>query len=289
MDDDGDVRTEWDELIGHEEALRIALEQTNGTVVDFELDDDDNYIYEIEINAYTSEILEIEEDNNDDYREEYRRERGIGRFWNGTRGTFISFELLEDGIKNYTLHTNKTELLLFERIRIEDLIIEDTETQGSIFEIEGDEAKIRIFDVAPALMKIEVEADDTDKRTISFNLGDMDVVGLEGPNLVLTYNNYTAKLLSGSREDGPWNSPLDIEIDEEVVNYTFKKELFFVFRMTDFGENEREREREKEMEQNISNGISQGKIGGEVIVDSDSERVSDLTVSYADDDSNSEK
>ncbi|MFW6040501.1 MAG: hypothetical protein ACOC85_01550 [Thermoplasmatota archaeon] len=196
---------------------------------------------------------------------------------------------MEDGIKNYTLHTNKTELLLFERIRIEDLIIEDTETQGSIFEIEGDEAKIRIFDVAPALMKIEVEADDTDKRTISFNLGDMDVVGLEGPNLVLTYNNYTAKLLSGSREDGPWNSPLDIEIDEEVVNYTFKKELFFVFRMTDFGENEREREREKEMEQNISNGISQGKIGGEVIVDSDSERVSDLTVSYADDDSNSEK
>ncbi|MEF8836206.1 MAG: PepSY domain-containing protein, partial [Candidatus Thermoplasmatota archaeon] len=119
---DEDFDPDLEQLIGHEEALDIAFKRVNGTLVAFELyGDEDDYTYEIEIvekqseyefeiDAYTGEVLESEVD--DDGR--HRRERGVGRSWNGTQGNFTSFDLLEDGISNYTLHTNNTNLLLFE-------------------------------------------------------------------------------------------------------------------------------------------------------------------------------
>lgn len=61
-------------LIGEAKAKEIALGLANGKIVKFELDDDDDakyeieiiangYEYEIEINAYTGEVLEFEKDN----------------------------------------------------------------------------------------------------------------------------------------------------------------------------------------------------------------------------------
>ncbi|MEF8832773.1 MAG: PepSY domain-containing protein, partial [Candidatus Thermoplasmatota archaeon] len=290
-----------EELIGHEESLNIAFQRVEGMLVDFELgEEDDTYVYgidivdrrreyEIEIDAYTGEVLESEVDDDG----MHRRERGVGRSWNGTQGNFTSFDLLEDGISNYTLHTNNTNLLLFESVRIQDMIIEETETQGAHYEIEGNETGIRIYDVAPALMKINTESEEEPGK-VSFDLGDLEAGEQEGPNLNLSYGNYTAKLLSVSQGDGPWDESLNINVSEGTVNYTFEEDLFLVFRMTDFetqemeqereGDREREREHEKEreMEQNISDGISQGKVGGEVIVDRDEKGFSETSVSYAD-------
>lgn len=290
---DDDFNPEWGELIGHEEALNIALQRVDGMLVEFELgEDEDTYIYEIEvremrreyeldIDAYTGEVLGSEVEDPD----ETRRKRGVGGTWNGTQGDFTSFDLLENGIANYTLHTNTSNLLLFNSVIVQDMIIEETETQGAKYEIEADDTEIRIFDVAPALMKIDTESEDDDTPgKVSFDLGDLEVNGQEGNNLNLTYENRTAKLLSVSR--GEDDSSVDIEASEGFVNYTFEGELFLVFRMTDEENMEREhhheREREREMERNISNGISGGNVGGEVIVDRKGEGFSDTSVSYAD-------
>ncbi len=124
-----DFNYDWYDLIGHEEAIDIAFEMANGTLVEFELDeDDDSYIYEIEIvgeegeyeieiDAYTGEVLEYETDEDD----EAGKERDKDRFWDGTEGRFVSFELLENEIKNYTLKSNQTNLTLFESVMIQDL------------------------------------------------------------------------------------------------------------------------------------------------------------------------
>ncbi len=292
---DGDLNPDWDQLIGREEALDIAYQRANGTLVIFELEeeDEDNYTYEIEIvenqreyelelDAYTGEVLESEVDD----PEESRRGRGVGRSWNGTQGNFTSFDLLEDGISNYTLHTNNTNLLLFEKVMVQNLTIEETETKGARYEIEGNDTEISIYHVAPALMKINTESEDDDEengpRRVSFDLGDLEVGEQDGPNLNLSFSNHTAKLLSISPGDGPWNESLDINVSEGVVNYTFEEDIFLLFRMTDFETREREREREREMERNILRGISQGEVGGEVIVDRDEHGFSEMSVNYTD-------
>ncbi len=215
-----------------------------------------------------------------------RRERGVGRSWNGTQGYFTSFDLLENGISNYTLHTNNTDLLIFESVVVQNMNVEETETRGPRYEIEGDNAEIRIHDVAPALMKIDAETDrddeENDSGKVSFELGDLEFDGRDGPNLNLSYENHTAKLLSISRGEGGWNESLDVNVSDGFVNYTFEEEIFFVFRMTGSGAHERERDRERMMEQNISEGISHGEIGGQVIVDRDRYGISETAVSYAD-------
>ncbi len=424
-DESDDFNEDWYDLIGHEEAIEKALDMIeNGTLVKFELDeDDDGYIYEIEIKrgmheheiymeSSTGEIIEYESD-------EPRKDRGVGRYWYGTEGRFVSFDLMEKGISNYTLKTNQTNLTLFENIVIQDLMIEDTETQGAKYEIEGDDTEIRIYDVAPALMKIDAESDydedidpewdeligheealdiafdlangtlvefeleeddyryfyeieiveygmeyeieidaytgevmDVDEdesddydpewdeligheeaidtafglangtlvefeleengegyiyeieiseeekkyeieieattgdlikfesddrdepRSISFELGELEILEQDGPNLVLGHENYTAKLLSVSPGEDGWNSSLDIEINDGVVNYTFTEDIFLVFRMTDHDVEGLERE----LDMNISNGIYRGKVGGEVRVDRDY----DISLSYTD-------
>ncbi|MGM0509715.1 MAG: PepSY domain-containing protein, partial [Thermoplasmatota archaeon] len=294
---DGDLNPDWDQLIGHEEALDIAYQRVDGILVGFELEKENgNYTYEIEIvenqreyelelDAYTGDVLESEVDD----PEESRRERGIGRSWDGTQGGFISFDLLEDGISNYTLRTNSTNLLLFESVVIQNLTIEETEIEGARYEIEGDDTEISIYDVAPALMKIDLESEEDEKENeparVSFDLGDLKVGEQEGPNLNLSFGNRTAKLLSISRGDGPWDESLDIDVNEGFVNYTFEEDMFLLFRMTDNetkeSENEREREREREMmEWNVLKGISQGEVGGEVIVDRDEHGLSETSVNY---------
>ncbi|MEF8873523.1 MAG: PepSY domain-containing protein [Candidatus Thermoplasmatota archaeon] len=373
-----------------------------------------------------------EEDDEDEEDDDDDDERGVGS-WNGTEGTFTSFELLENGIANYTLQMNNTEFFLFENVIIPDLVIEENETDGALYEIEGEDTDIKIYDVAPALMKIDAESDyesnsaperdqligreealdiafemvdgtltdfgleedeesyiyqiaivdseeeheiaidaysgevlgnetggydeDEDEtpewdqligheealeiaygiangtleglelevegdeaypsyeieivgeekryglnidgytgevldietenimdspRKVSFDLGNLEVVKQEGPNLILSYGNYTAKLLSVSEGEESWNESLNISIGDGVVNYTFEEDLFLVFRMTDFEGEEREREEEREMDKNITDGISQGKVGGEVMIDRAGDRFSDTSISYAD-------
>ncbi|MGM0405368.1 MAG: PepSY domain-containing protein [Thermoplasmatota archaeon] len=382
---------------------------------DYEEEDDDDY---------EEDYDDDDDDDYDDYDEGKGRRRGVGRRWDGTQGTFVSFELLENGVKNYTLHTNNTDLHLFESVIIPDLEIDDIERKGALFEMEGEDTDLRIYDVAPALMKIDAETDhddylnpdqdslighyeaidiayqqangtlieleldeddgsyiyeieivnentsfefeidaytgdllefETDEeddfdldwdeligheaaltkayelangtlidfeldddmyeieilgenkeydieidaytgnivsldvedrkdqpRTVSFNLGDLEVVEQDGPNLVLAYEDYTARLLSITEGDGQWEDSLEISTTNGFVNYTFTEDLFLVFRMTDFEMQKREREREREMERNISNSISQGKIGGEVIIDRDEKGFSEMSVSYSD-------
>lgn len=387
---------------------------------DDDYDDDDE-----DEDDYEDDDDDEDEDDYEDDDDEGRR-KGVGRKWNGTQGTFVSFELLEKGVSNYTLHTNTTDLLLFESMTIPDLNTEDIETEGALFEIEGDDTDIMIYDVAPALMKIDAETDyddylnpdldslighneaidiafqhadgtlieleldeDDDRyiyeikivedemlyeieidaytgdilefetddeyeldpewdelighevaltkayelangilidfeleddddtyeieildenkeyeieidaytgnivsldvedrkdqpRTVSFNLGDLEVVEQDGPNLVLAYEDYTARLLSITEGDGQWEDSLEVSTNNGFVNYTFTEDLYLVFRMTDFEIQGQEREREREMERNISDSISQGKIGGEVIIDRDQEGFSEMSVSYTD-------
>ena len=390
---------------------------------DYEDDDYDND--DEDEDDYEDDDDDEDEDDYEDDDDEGRR-KGVGRKWNGTQGTFVSFELLEKGVKNYTLHTNNMDLLLFESMTIPDLNTEDIETEGALFEIEGDDTDIMIYDVAPALMKIDAETDyddylnpdldslighneaidiafqhadgtlieleldeDDDRyiyeikivedemlyeieidaytgdilefetddeyeldpewdelighevaltkayelangilidfeleddddtyeieildenkeyeieidaytgnivsldvedrkdqpRTVSFNLGDLEVVEQDGPNLVLAYEDYTARLLSITEGDGQWEDSLEVSTNNGFVNYTFTEDLYLVFRMTDFEIQGQEREREREMERNISDSISQGKIGGEVIIDRDQEGFSEMSVSYTD-------
>ncbi|NLJ57907.1 MAG: hypothetical protein GX339_03575 [Tissierellia bacterium] len=74
-DDDNDDDNESRHLIGNIKAMEIALGLANGKIVDFELDEDDGYYkyeieivadgyeYEIELDAYTGEVLEFEKDD----------------------------------------------------------------------------------------------------------------------------------------------------------------------------------------------------------------------------------
>ncbi len=285
-DENDDDIPDWDQLIGHEEAIKKALQKVNGTVMKSELsEDDDNYTYEIEIQNETEEyefvidadtgtILEFKRED-DEHERERRRERGIGRFWNGTEGRFVSFELLENGIKNYTLTTNNSELLLFESVTIEGLTIEESESKKVFYELEGNDSEIKIYDVAPALMKMEVEAEDSENRTVSFDLGALEVTGQDGPNLILGYENHTAKLLSISEGEEGWNSSLDISMENGTIDYTFQEEMFMVFRMTD-------QEDDSEMDEDVTKGISKGEVGGEVVVDRDEKGYSDISVNYSD-------
>ncbi|MFW6304307.1 MAG: PepSY domain-containing protein [Candidatus Saliniplasma sp.] len=402
-------------------AFREGSPPSEPILMDDDDDDDDGEEDDYEEDDDEDDDYEEDDDEDDDYEDEGRR-KGVGRRWEGTQGTFVSFELLENGVSNHTLHTNTTDLLLFESVIIPDLKTEDVETKGALFEIEGDDTDIKIYDVAPALMKIdaetdyddylnpdldslighneaidiayqhvngtlvkmeldeddgryiyeieivedetsyeieidaytaevlELETDDEDvpewdelighetaltkayelangtlidfelddltyeidilgenkeyeieidaytgdiisldiedrkdqPRTVSFNLGALEVVEQDGPNLVLAYEDYTARLLSITKGEGRWDDSLEISTTDGFVNYTFTEDLYLVFRMTDFEIQEREREREREMERNISNSISQGKIGGEVIIDKNREGFSEMSVSYTD-------
>ena len=65
-------------MLTKDQAIAIAMKQANGTVTDFELDEDDGrkvyeieiengtYEYEFEIDAFTGKVLKFEKDREDD-------------------------------------------------------------------------------------------------------------------------------------------------------------------------------------------------------------------------------
>lgn len=277
-DDEDDNETDEDDGPGNSEEHRNDDDEED----DNETDDDEDEEY-------------------DDYDDEDEGNEGsIGHFEDGTNGRFVSFELVEDEIRNYSIKRNNGSIRAFNKVSIENFIIDDEESKGSFYDIEGEDVDIRIYDVYPGILKINSESEDLFK--ISFDLGDFEVNGKNGRNLNLTYKNHTAKMLAVTQgppsnvprnhnagENGNGNPPvnitppvgpkkkLNIEVENGYINYSSTADMFIMFRMT-----EAKDEKESEMEENISKGISNGEIGGEVEVDKDNGRYKEVSLSYAD-------
>jgi len=242
-----------------------------------------------------SDDNETDDDNDDDDSDD--EEGSIGHFVNGTSGRFVSFDLFQNEIKNYTVKRVNKSINVFDKITINDLIIDDKENKGSYYEIEGDDTEIKVYDVRSGLLKIDSEAEEL--TNISFELGDFQVDDKNGRNLNLVYDNYSAKILSVTQgppddipndEDDNGKPPVnitppntkprnDFEMDVEngYVNYSFEGDTFILFRMTDLEDGE-----ENEMNENINKGISKGEIGGELTIDSEKGENKQVSVNYAD-------
>ncbi|MBM7563042.1 PepSY domain-containing protein, partial [Fusibacter tunisiensis] len=157
-DDDDDDRDDQNRnRISAEEARKIALNRVNGTIAEFEQDDDDYEIeieldgkeYKIEINAYTGEIIKFEmddiddddddddaDDDDDDDRDDQNRNRISAEearkiALNRVNGTIAEFEQDDD-----------------------DYEIE--------IELDGKEYKIEINAYTGAIIKFEMDDDDAD-------------------------------------------------------------------------------------------------------------------------------
>lgn len=238
-----------------------------------------------------------DDDDDDDIGEDDDDEGAIGHFKSGTDGRFVSFDLVKNKINNYTINIGNDSINAFDKITIENFIIDDEESKGSYYEIEGDDTKIKIYDVAPGLLKINSEGEEL--TNISFDLGDFEVNGNNGRNLNLTYNDYNAKILAVSHgpnrempveiddDNGkppvnitPKNLPenyLDVTIENGYLNYSSTGDMFILFRMTNL-----ENDDEDEIEDEVNEGISKGEIGGEVTIDSGKGEFKEVSVNYAD-------
>ncbi len=295
VDDVGDIEDSGDQGNGTDE------DDGSGNSDDHRDDDNETDDDEDDEND-DNETDDDEDEEDDDYDDEDEENEGsIGHFEEGTDGKFVSFELIEDEIRNYTINRNNGTIRAFDKVTIEDFIIDDEESKGSFYEVEGeDDIEIRIYDVYPGILKINSESEGL--FNISFDLGDFEVNGKDGRNLNLTYENHTAKMLAVTQgppdnvpgnhnegENGNGNPPvnitppvgpkkkLDIVVENGFVNYSSTADMFIMFRMTDA-----EDEKESEMEENISHGISKGEIGGEVEVDKDNGGYKEVSLSYAD-------
>ncbi|MFW6083167.1 MAG: hypothetical protein ACOC7O_00820 [Thermoplasmatota archaeon] len=284
------------------EGNNLAEDDDNG--------DDDGYIDDPSDDDEDDDDDDVDDDN-DDEEDDYDDddEISIGHFENGTDGKFVSFDLVQNIINNYTIKRGNDSITAFNKITIENFVIDDQENEGVYYEIEGDDTDIKIFDVAPGLMKINSEGEDL--TNISFDLGDFQVNGQNGRNLNLTYGNYSAKILSVSQgppdkipveygddkddEDKGREPPvnvtppinitppdipenyLKVTVENGYINYSFTGDTFILFRMTDLKD-----ERESELEEEISEGISRNEIGGEISIDSDNVGYREVSIEYAD-------
>ncbi len=272
----------------------------NGTDDDDGDDNDDNETDDDDGDDDDSDDGDDNDDNetdDDDDDENDEDEGGIGHFVNGTSGRFVSFDLFQNEIKNYTVERVNKSITAFNKITLGNFVIDDKESKGSYYEIEGDDTEIKVYDVRSGLLKIDSETEEL--TNISFELGDFQVNGKNGRNLNLVYDNYSAKILSvtqGPPDDIPNDeedngkppvnitppntkpgNDFEMDVENGYVNYSFKGDTFILFRMTEVEDGE-----ESEMDEDINEGISKGEIGGELTIDSEKGEYKQVSVNYAD-------
>ncbi len=200
--------------------------------------------------------------------------RKIGSFMGDKKGSFVSFETDDDGIKNHELAFVEN-LTLFKEISIENLTVLEEEGHGPRYGLEGNGAEMQIFDNPSALIKIEVSPLGS-PRNITFRLGNMTVEETAPQRIKFGFENYNRSASLTSIDPGKTRD-FNRKVKKGNVNYTLKEETTFLFNIESG-----EIEDANSISNDISNAIADGKIGGELRVESSDGKVKHMSVSYRD-------
>lgn len=203
----------------------------------------------------------------------------IGGFIEDNVGSFVSSDIIEDGIANHT-HNRYTEenITLFSSIRVENLVIYEQNPENHHYRIKGDRADFQVYDKPSAEMNIDVkplEVLDED-QLISFEIGEENAhvtpIGTEG--VKIDYGEFTAILMPY----GPMEGERDIvkrNGKPSQVDFTVAKETSFIFRIQE----ERIYD-DLDINEILLQGIKEKRLGAKIRVEAMNEGYHQMSVIY---------
>ncbi|MFP4000549.1 MAG: hypothetical protein ACLFSM_04555 [Thermoplasmata archaeon] len=201
----------------------------------------------------------------------------IGGFDGGT-GSFVSFQPIDEGIQNFQFDGDRE--VIFDKISIDDFGKYEEREMGHTCFLRGNGAEFQLFDTPSTMMKLEVHPLDASDREVGFEFGDVEVKGQNETGMVeIGREDFSGDLIYQNLSRQDQNAPVERNEfnikDEKSINFTVKKRTTFIFRMNReaFGE---------EISGFVREKIRTGRMGGEVIVQSNDEGYDHMSFSYRD-------
>ncbi|GEM_PF-2475739 len=203
--------------------------------------------------------------------------RRIGSFGEDKEGSFVSFDVLDDGIKDHIHHRYTEEgVNLFKSIRVEDLTIYEKTPRDYLYEIRGDRAHFRVYDKPSAVMTIDVRPQEGPEmeQHISFEIDDQntDIIPMGANGLQIDYGEFTATLLPYGPMDGLREY---VRGRTSYINFTVFEQTSFVFRVE-----EKRIYHDVDIFEMMNQGIESGRIGAEVRAETVNGHYKQMSVIY---------
>ena len=196
---------------------------------------------------------------------------GIGDF-DGTTGYFVCFEVIEEGISNHEIKIGDDQYLtIFDEITIEDFGMYSEEILGYSYVLKGLAAEIRVYDNPSVSFVLNVGTLGSE-RTVSFKVGDLEILQNEHDFVRIAYGDYTGSIIP-IVDGAPVGEP---EIEDGYIRYKITDHTTFVFRL------EIEGLMDAELSDFVNNNIFQGRFGAELRVESSRESYNYMFVPYRD-------
>ncbi|MFO8109472.1 MAG: hypothetical protein R6U17_02975 [Thermoplasmata archaeon] len=206
--------------------------------------------------------------------------RRIGGYREDSVGSFVFFDVVDEGIENHTHYYTEEKIVLFKSISVENLVIYEQKTESYLYNIKSDRADFQIYDDTSAKMKIDVKPSAVldGEVSVSFEIDEenADIIPIGNEGVKIDYGAFTATLVPY----GPMEGRMDITGRNgrpTHITFTVTEDTLLIFWIED----ERIYE-DFNINEMMRVGIIEKQIGGKIRVESENEQPYHMSVIYDD-------